>query len=83
MGVVEVAEIRSVERDAGEKGRGERGEGTGRVLEQGRSGGVVTANKVSAVTGGFNNCIRAAAVVGKFGDNTSGGIAIDLDAGHD
>jgi hypothetical protein len=67
----------------GRRAGGKRGEGTDRVLEQGSSGGVVMANKISTITGGFHNFIRAAAAVGKFGDNTSGGIAIDLDAGHD
>jgi hypothetical protein len=58
MGMIEVAEVGSVDGCTRKQGRRQRREGLSRVFEQRGSGISVAANKISAETSGFDNFIR-------------------------
>ena len=83
MRVVEVAEIRGVNGCARKDSRRKRRESLSGVLKQGRSGMAMTADQIGIKTRGADNFIGSTIAMREFGNNTSGGVAVDLDTGHD
>jgi hypothetical protein len=85
MRVVEVAEIRGVNGCARKDSWRKRRQSLSGALEQGRSRMAVTADKTGSKISGADNFIGSGSAFAtrEFGNNTSGGLPVDLDMSHD
>jgi hypothetical protein len=83
VGVIQITEIRGVDRCRRKEGWRKRREGLGGVFEEWRGRVSVATNEVGSETSRFYNLIRSTFAIGKFSNSASRGVAVHLDGSHD